>query len=123
MHGVPPTYFPAPAVAPLQNNSDVIPFFLAGLCHPAAGVKSLTARTLVALGVRQDAGRHDRCRALLQAPLLPALVAVLGDGDTGAAQVYYSTCNIIVVPVADPIENLCVLHLTVRAEACRWPCF
>lgn len=80
-------YFDFPRPHPSQNNSEVIPFFLAGLCHPVAGVKSLTARTLVALGVKQDGGRRERCRMLLQPPLLPAIVAVLGDSDTGAAQV------------------------------------
>lgn len=75
-----------------------MPFFLAGLCHPAAGVKKLTAKALLTLGLgsggggvqpeaEDGGGRAERCRALLQPPVLPALVAALGDGDTGAAQV------------------------------------
>lgn len=83
----------------LQNNAELVPFFLAGLCHPTPSVTILTAKALIALGLggggggggggqpEEDRGeRADRCRALLQAPLLPALVAALGDGDTGAAQ-------------------------------------
>lgn len=64
-----------------------MPLFLAGLCHPAAGAKTLTAKTLVALGLQKLGGRGERCCTLLQPPLLPALVAVLGDNNTGAAQV------------------------------------
>ncbi|CAN0042729.1 unnamed protein product [Scytosiphon promiscuus] len=90
-----------------QNNSELVPFFLAGLCHPATGVKKLSAKALVVLGLgngngngggggggeqpapeseEEERDRIDRCRALVQPPLLPALVAALGDVDTGVAQ-------------------------------------
>lgn len=72
-----------------QEDAEALPFFLAGLCHPVVGVKKLTAKTLVAIGrgeQRAD-GRSDRCLSILSPPVLPALVAILGDGDTGAAQV------------------------------------
>lgn len=88
-----------------------MPFFLAGLCHPVPGVKKLAAKALLVLGLgggrsqggggggggdvvgggrgrmEEDGERANRCRQLLQPPLLPALVSALGDGDTGAAQV------------------------------------
>eukprot|EP00752_Nemacystus_decipiens_P003398 g3144.t1 len=95
-----------------ENNSELVPFFLAGLCHPTPGVKKLTAKALLKLGlgggsggngggsgggqVAEDGGRARRCRELLQPPLLPGLVAALGDGDTGAAQA-----------VADTAVSLC----------------
>ncbi|CAM9326725.1 unnamed protein product, partial [Ectocarpus sp. 4 AP-2014] len=82
-----------------QNGTELVAFFLAGLCHPAAGVRTLTATAMGALGLgsssssssssgegkSQEEGREraERCRTLLQPPLLPALVAALGDGDTG----------------------------------------
>ena len=78
---------PVPLLRFAQNNAEVVPLFLAGLCHPVAGAKTLTAKTLVALGLQKSGMRGDRCCALLQPPLLPALVAILGDSDTGAAQV------------------------------------
>lgn len=65
----------------------MVPFFLSGLCHPVAGVKALTLKTFVVLGRSEAEGRAERCRILLQPPILPALVAVLGDHDTGVAQV------------------------------------
>ena len=87
---------------PPKNNAELVPFFLAGLCHPTTGVKKLTAKALLTLGLggrsgsggggggrgqlEEGAERASRCRELLQPPLLPALVAALGDGDTGAAQ-------------------------------------
>eukprot|EP00903_Cladosiphon_okamuranus_P014527 g13474.t1 len=88
-----------------ENNADLVPFFLAGLCHPTPGVKKLTAKALLTLGLGgaggggggervqldEDGGRSTRCRQLLQPPLLPALVAALGDGDTGAAQAMADT--------------------------------
>lgn len=91
----------------LQNNAELVPFFLAGLCHPTPGVKILTAKALIALGLgggggggsigerkpeEEEGERADRCRALLQPPLLPALVAALGDADTGAAQARAFVC-------------------------------
>lgn len=84
-----------------------MPFFLAGLCHLATGVKKLSARALVVLGLgsangggrgeqpaaeEEDRERVDRCRTLLQPPLLPALVAALGDVDTGVAQARTFIC-------------------------------
>ncbi|CAM9585388.1 unnamed protein product [Ectocarpus sp. 8 AP-2014] len=84
-----------------QNGTELVAFFLAGLCHPAAGVRTLTATAMGALGLgssssttttgegqSEEEGREraDRCRTLLQPPLLPALVAALGDGDTGTSQ-------------------------------------
>ncbi|CAM9616583.1 unnamed protein product [Ectocarpus sp. 13 AM-2016] len=49
-------------------------------------------------GQSEEQGREraERCRTLLQPPLLPALVAALGDGDTGASQ-----------QVADTLVALC----------------
>ncbi|CAN0383321.1 unnamed protein product [Ectocarpus sp. 12 AP-2014] len=84
-----------------ENGTELVAFFLAGLCHPAAGVRTLTATAMGALGLgsssssssssssgegqseEQGRERAERCRTLLQPPLLPALVAALGDGDTG----------------------------------------
>ncbi|CBN75718.1 hypothetical protein Esi_0167_0016 [Ectocarpus siliculosus] len=94
-----------------QNGTELVAFFLAGLCHPAAGVRTLTATAMGALGLgssssssstgegqSEEEGREraERCRTLLQPPLLPALVAALGDGDTGASQ-----------QVADTLVALC----------------
>lgn len=67
-----------------------MPFLLAGLYHPIVGVKKLTAKTLVVLGRGEsqgDVGRSARCLSILAPPVLPAVVALLGDSDTGAAQV------------------------------------
>lgn len=95
------TRFASPRVSSerVKNNAELVPFFLAGLCHPTAGVKKLTATALVTLGLgsgggggggrgqpEEDGERANRCRELLQPALLPALVAALGDADTGAAQ-------------------------------------
>ncbi|CAN0069058.1 unnamed protein product, partial [Ectocarpus fasciculatus] len=83
-----------------QNSTELVALFLAGLSHPAAGVRTLTATAMGALGLgssssssssssgegqSEEEGREraERCRTLLQPPLLPALVAALGDGETG----------------------------------------
>lgn len=81
------TYSPVFLPYRRQTNAEMVPFFLAGLCHPSTGVKTLTVKALVALGQEQPQNRGERCRALVQPPLLPALVARLGDGHTGVAQV------------------------------------